>query len=295
MANWDDYRYFSSLVQTGSVRAAADRLGVNPSTVTRRLDGLESRLGLTLFVRSHTGLRITADGEELMAELQPLAARLGDLEQQLSGRGEEISGVVRITMPDVFAITLMNEFADYSRIQPRVRLEFLPGYQTLDLSRGEADMAIRVTDQPSGELVGRRLGRYRLAVYAGERYLAERNPLTDPENCVWIESGVESIRAPGFKARHFSAVPLGPRCNNVMLQHAAAVAQMGITLLPCVLGDADAGLRRVGDFEPMDAQEIWLLFHPDLRGVARIQSVSTYIQEAFVRLESRLLGQQDDT
>lgn len=293
MTNWDDYRYFASLVQTGSVRASADHLGVNASTVTRRLDGLETRLGVKLFVRSHAGLTITADGEELMAELQPLAARLGDLEHQLLGRGGVVAGLVRVTMPDVFAITLMPEFADYAKLHPQVRLEFLPGYQTLDLARGEADMAIRVTDQPPDTLIGRRLGRYRLAVYGSRRYLAEHDPLAHPERCVWIESGIESIRAPAFKSRHFSAVPFGPRCNNVMLQHASVVAEMGITLLPCAIGDADATLTRVGETEPMDAQEIWLLFHPDLRGVARIQSVSTFIQEAFVRLEASLLGHQD--
>lgn len=293
MTNWDDYRYFASLVQTGAVRATADHLGVNASTVTRRLDGLESRLGVKLFVRSHAGLTITADGEDLMAELQPLATRLGDLEQQRLGRGEVVAGLVRVTMPDVFAITLMPEFAAYARGHPEVRLEFLPGYQTLDLARAEADMAIRVTDQPPDILIGRRLGRYRLAVYASEQYLSEQDPLAEPERCVWIESGVESIRAPAFKSRHFGAVPFGPRCNNVMLQHASVAAHMGITLLPCAIGDADATLARVGEFEPIDAQDIWLLFHPDLRGVARIQSVSTFLQEAFVRLEPSLLGHQD--
>jgi DNA-binding transcriptional LysR family regulator len=293
MTNWDDYRYFASLVQTGSVRATADHLGVNASTVTRRLDGLESRLGVKLFVRSHAGLTITADGEELMMGLQPLATRLGDLEQQLLGRGEVVGGLVRITMPDVFAITLMPEFAAYARGHPEVRVEFLPAYQMLDLARAEADMAIRVTDQPPGNLIGRRLGRYRLAVYASEQYLFDHDPLTQPEGCVWIESGVESIHARAFKSRHFGTVPFGARCNNVMLQHASVAAHMGITLLPCAIGDADATLTRVGEFEPMDGQDIWLLFHPDLRGVARIQSVSTFIQEAFVRLEPRLLGHQD--
>jgi len=132
-----------------------------------------------------------------------------------------------------------------------------------------------------------------LMVYASRGYLAENDPLVEPERCVWIESGLESIRSPGFKGRYFPTVPLGPRCNNVLLQHAAAAAGMGMTLLPCALGDADEGLCRVGDQAPMDAQDIWLLFHPDLRGVARIRSVSTYIQEAFARLEPRLLGNQE--
>lgn len=293
LANWDDYRYFVSLVQTGSVRAAAGLLGVNPSTVTRRLDALEARLGQKLFVRSQAGLRTTRDGEELMAELAPLAARLGDLEAQLGELGEEVAGRVRITMPDVFAVTLMEAFGDYTHCHPRVRLEFLPAYRALDLARGEADMAIRITDQPPDSLIGRRLGRYRLMAYASRAYLEDRDPLGSPEKLVWIESGLESIRAPGFKARYFPSMPYGVRCNNVLLQQAAVRAGMGITLLPCALGDADEDLCRVGDAAPMDGQDIWLLFHPDLRGVARIQSVSTHIQAAFADLAPRLLGSED--
>jgi DNA-binding transcriptional LysR family regulator len=294
LTNWDDYRFFASLVETGSVRATADRLGVNASTVTRRLDALESRVGQKLFVRSHSGLTITADGEELMVSIQPLAARLGDLDQRLMGRGDEVAGTVRLTMPDAFAVTLMPEFARYADGHPRIRLEFLSGDRTLDLARGEADMAIRVTDQPSDSLIGRRLGRYRMAVYASRHYLETRDPVEDPEGCIWIESTIESVRAPAFKNRHFAAVPQGPRCNNVMLQVAAVTAHMGITLLPCAIGDENGALARVGEFEPMEAQDIWLLFHPDLRGVARIQSVSTFIQEAFDRLEPRLIGHSDN-
>lgn len=292
MANWDDYRYFSILAQTGTVRAGAEVLEVNPSTVTRRLDALESRLGLTLFVRSRTGLTLTTDGEELLEELKPLADQLGGLEQELADRGREVAGMVRITMADVFAIALMSELAGYTLAHPGVRLELLPGYQPLDLARGEADVAIRVTEQPPEDLVGRMLGRYRVGVYGSHSYLAGHDPLAEPEGSLWIESGVESARAGAFRAQHFARVPLGARCNSVLLQHAAVASDMGICMLPCVIGDPDERLCRVGGFDPVDAQDIWLLFHPDLRGVARIQSVCSYIQEAFERLQPSLTGQQ---
>ncbi|MFV2089174.1 MAG: LysR family transcriptional regulator [Pseudomonadales bacterium] len=290
MTNWDDYRYFSNLVRAASVRGAAEVLGVNPSTVTRRLDGLEARLGLKLFVRSHSGLLMTRDGERLMARLEPVTTQLGELEEQIVARGEDVGGLIRITMPDVFAITLMAEFADFASGHPKIRLEFLPAYRNLDLVRGEADMAIRVTDQPPDALIGRSLGGYRLAVYASRQYLSAHDPLSAPEGCVWIESGLESVRAPEFKGRFFPKVPPGVRCNNVLLQHAAVRAHMGLTLLPCAVADPDEILCRVGGFEPMDAQEIWLLFRPELRGVARIQSVSSHILEVFERLQPRLLG-----
>ncbi len=290
LANWDDYRFFYALAQTGSVRTSADRLGVNPSTVTRRLDGLENRLGVKLFVRSHAGLELTADGVDVYDRLAPLAADLGDLEATLSSWGDDVAGSIRLTMPDVLAIALMPEFASYANAHPQVTLEFIPANRALDLARAEADLAIRVTDEPPDHLIGRQLGESRLGIFGSRRYLAEHDPLSDPEQASWIESPIESIRAPGFKNRYFSRVPIGMRCNGVLLQQAAAAADLGITLLPCLVGDADERLERVGKLEALEAQPIWLLFHPDLRGSARIQSLSSHLQAVFSKLESRLLG-----
>ncbi len=294
MANWDDYRFFTTLAQSGSVRASADRLGVNASTVTRRLDGLEGRLGVKLFVRSHAGLQLTTDGSQLFARLEPLAADLSDLEATFSGWGEEIAGTIRLTLPDVLAVVLMPELTPFTAEHSDVRLEFIPNYRELDLARGEADMAIRVTNQPPDTLIGRQLGESRLGVYGSRAYLARHDPLGEPGSASWIESGIESVRAPGFKKRYFADVPLGVRCNSVLLQQAAVAADMGITLLPCAVGDADSRLQRIGALEALEAQPMWLLFHPDLRGVPRIRALSTHIQEVFSRLESRLLGTPAD-
>ena len=103
-------------------------------------------------------------------------------------------------------------------------------------------MAIRVTDQPPDSLIGRSLGRYRMALYASRHYLDTHDPIGAPEACVWIESGVERVRAPAFKNRYFAEVPMGARCNNVLLQHAAVAADMGLTLLPCAVADVDETL-----------------------------------------------------
>lgn len=290
LANWDDYRFFYTLAQTGSVRSSADRLAVNPSTVTRRLEGLESRLGVKLFVRSHTGLELTADGSDLYARLAPLAVDLRDLEATLSSWGDAVAGSIRLAIPDVLTIILMPEFASYTNAHPEVRLELIPDNRALDLARAEADLAIRVTDEPPEHLIGRQLGESRLGIFGSRRYLAVHDPLTDPEQVSWIESPIESVRAPGFRNRYFPRVPVRMCCHGVLLQQAAAAADLGITLLPCVLGDADERLQRIGELEALEAQPIWLLFHPDLRGAARIQSLSSHLQAVFSKLESRLLG-----
>ena len=295
MTNWDDYRFFVVLAQTGSVRASAERLGVNPSTVTRRLDGLEARLGSRLFVRSHTGLTLTADGGQLHERLAPLAADLGDIETMLMSSGDEVAGTIRLAMPDVLAIVLMPALAEYVRAYPRVRLELISDYREMNLARGEADLAVRVTDHPPEDLIGRQLGESRLGVYGSRDYLARHDPIREPEACRWIESGIENVRAPGFKNRYFARVPSGLRCNSVLLQQAAVAEGMGITLLPCAVGDGDGRLARVGALEALEAQPIWLLFPPELRGVARIRSLASHLRAVFTPLEPSLLGVAADS
>jgi DNA-binding transcriptional LysR family regulator len=290
VANWDDYRFFVSLSRTRSVRASAGQLRVNPSTVTRRLDALEARLGQKLFVRGRSGLRLTADGEALLTELEPLAAGLVELERKLLDGPEQVAGTVRVTLPDAFAEPLMPEFATYAKEHPALQLELLAAGRVLDLDRGEADLAIRVTNQPPEQLIGRGLGGYRLAAYASRRYLTEHDPGSHPQECAWIESEPVGEAAARIRARHFPALPAGGRVSSVHLLRAALVAHMGIGVLPCLVGDADGELGRVGAAQPLDGAAIWLLFHPDLRGVARIQSVSSHIQDAFQRLKPRLLG-----
>ena len=107
--DWDDFRFFSKLAHTRSVRAAAAVLAVNPSTVTRRLEQLEERLGVRLFTRSHSGLTITAEGAEVVEQLDRVAIELEEIERRLRGRDSDLQGNVRITMPDVFAVSLLME------------------------------------------------------------------------------------------------------------------------------------------------------------------------------------------
>ena len=217
--DWDDFRYFSELARTESVRAAAAQLGVNASTVTRRLDQLEERLGVRLFTRSRTGLNITSEGAQVVAQLEQVSADIGEIERRLRGRDADMEGQVRITMPDVFAVNLlMDVFSEFVREYPRIRLEFLPAYRNLDLEKREADVAIRVTGRPPDSLVGKRLGQYRMAAYASRRYLESHDPFAEPGESVWIESGLEAVRSGGFKSRYFPDVPVGTRCNNLILQ-----------------------------------------------------------------------------
>lgn len=289
--DWDDFRYFDAVARAGSVRGAADVLGVNASTVTRRLDHLESRLGVRLFIRSPSGLQMTSEGSEVIHDLEAVAADLDEIERRLQGRDAEMAGPLRVALPDVFATgVVMQELAEFAAEYRRIRLEFLSAKPVHDSPRRAADITIRLTDAPPEALVGRCLGRFRVTAYASRDYLGGHDPLRETDASCWIESELEEVHAPDFKGEHFATMPLGAKCNNLVQQLAAVRSNMGVTLLPCALGDIDPALSRIADVEPIDAREIWLLFHPDLRRVARVRTLAEYLQHTFAKLEDLLLG-----
>jgi len=105
--DWDDFKYFTAVAAEGSVRGAATRLGVHASTVTRRLDQFERRLGVTLFNRSQQGLTITPEGAGVIERVDRIAEELGDIERFLVGKDQSLAGRVRITLPDVIAVSFL--------------------------------------------------------------------------------------------------------------------------------------------------------------------------------------------
>ena len=292
--DWDDFRYFSAIAGAGSVRGAADSLGVNASTVTRRLDRLEAQLGVRLFSRTRTGLQITLEGSEVIHDVDVVAANLGDIQRRLQGRDADMAGSLGIAIPDVLASgVLMQDLAEFAAEHQRVRLEFLPDRH--EPQQRDADVVLRLTNAPPETFVGRRLGRLRLTAYASLDYLGGHDPLLQPDNSAWIESEFETRQAPGFRGEHFATMPLGAKCNSLLQQLAAVRSGMGLTLLPCSLGDVDTRLARVADIRPIDAQEIWLLFRPDLRRVTRVRTFAEYLQHTFAKHEDLLLGNPEDS
>lgn len=289
--DWDDLKVLVALANGGSVRAAALTLGVHHSTVARRLDHLETQVGVVLFTRTPQGLRLSREAEPVLERARRIETEVKALELGLIGKDQRLEGSVRVTMPDAVAVGfLMRELADFTRAYPDIDLEFLPTYENLDLSRREADLAIRITEHPPEHLIGRPVGRFAVGVYASHAYLDQHDPKHAPATCNWITWA----RADGFdsaiKAEYFPEVPSRTRCQNVLLQISAAVAGVGLALLPCGLGDRHPDLVRVEPVRPIEAQEIWLLTHPDLRSAARVSTLMSFLAAAFERNRDLLMG-----
>src|SRR5271163_141996 len=145
MIDWDDVRYFLAAARGGSVRAAAGRLGVNHSTVLRRIAQLEERLGAHMFEKLPSGYRLTNAGEEVLEFADQMEASSNQLETRVFGRDQSVRGLLRVTLAPALAThLLMPDFADFARLHPEVEMEILSIEEPVNLTNREADVAIRV-------------------------------------------------------------------------------------------------------------------------------------------------------
>ena len=160
--DWNDLKVLLALSRQGSARAAAKYLGVSNSTVTRRLDELEESLHTRLFDRTPDGYRLTGAGEELLPMAEHVEELVSGAERKVTGEDQHLEGTIRVTMPNVGGMGFMMErIGEFASTYPGIELEFLPSFEMLDLSRREADIAIRgfpVGVRPPEQLVGRYLG-----------------------------------------------------------------------------------------------------------------------------------------
>ncbi len=294
--NWDDVRLFLAVAREGSSRAAADALGVSHTTISRRVEQLEADLGTRLFDRDVTGYRSTAAGETLLAQARRAEDALITAERHLQGRDTELSGEIRVTAPDVIAISLlMDDLAAFSREYPEIDLNIMLSYDVFNIARREADIAIRFIGEgrsPPEELVGRKLVTTASGYYASESYLKEHDPWDRDTKARFIGWGDDERFPWWIKESPFPHVPAYGNFNNAMLQIEAAKASLGLAALPCYLGDTAAGLRRIPGTRPYDNYDVWLLSHPDLRDTARLRVFRKFIVEAFEKKQELLKGKR---
>lgn len=291
--NWDDARIFLALVRAGSVRAAASKSGVSHSTVARRVDALEVRLGVRLFDRLPSGYALTAAGEDFVTVAENIENQLDGVQRRLVGQDRRLAGVVRLTMADVVAThLLMPDLKRFGDMYPRTEFEIVLSYEVLDLGRREADVAIRFSRNPPEHLIGHKLAGVASGAYATASYLDEHD-LEDPGATAWIGfgRGASSTSPQWIKQSPFPLLPAKGSFDSISVQLEAARCGMGIANLPCFVGDRDPLLRRVVPETSPANYDLWLLRHRDTRATARLRVFSEFIREAIVEYRALLAGE----
>ena len=184
---WDEFRLVRAIAEARSLAGAADVLGINHSTVFRRLGALEKAMGARLFERSRTGYAPTAAGEKMVDLANRIADEIVDLERKITGQDLRPSGDLRVTTNDTLLVHLLSEvFVGFRRSYPEINLDIVVGNEPLNLSKRDADIAVRATERPPESLIGRRLAGIRWAIFAANGQAPKNFSAADARRYDWI-------------------------------------------------------------------------------------------------------------
>jgi DNA-binding transcriptional LysR family regulator len=278
--DWDDLRYFLAIARAGSLSGAARTLGVNHSTVFRRLHAFEARLGVRLFDRLATGYALTVAGDDMVASAEQVDQEINALDRRLSGRDLKLSGPIVVSTADTLAYRFLGpHLAAFHDEYPGIDLELVLATEFFNLSKRQADVAIRPTLSPPDTLVGRRLCGIAFAPYASKEYLKTKGPVDDLADHRWLgfNDSLSHLAAAKWMRENLPATSLALRANNLIGLLSGAVAGMGVAPLPCFMGDVEPNLTRLYPLDPKIASELWLLTHEDLRNTARIRAFMDFM------------------
>jgi DNA-binding transcriptional LysR family regulator len=287
---WDDLRVVLAVFREGTLSGAARHLGVTHSTVFRRLGAIETRMGARLFERFRDGYVPTPVGETAAEAAGRLEDEILRLERKVAGQDLSPAGTVRIATTDTLATILLRHLPAMRTLHPEIRLEIAISNAMANLTRREADIAVRPTPDPPEILVGRRIADIAHAIYGSRTYLS-RHPRENLSAHDWIalDDALASTVIARWMHENLRAANISCRVDALPALRDAALAGLGLALLPCYLGDSASGLRRLTPkalAQPRSA--LWLLTHEDLRRVARIRATLDFLAEALAS-ERRLL------
>ncbi|MEM7156236.1 MAG: LysR family transcriptional regulator [Myxococcota bacterium] len=274
MDQWDDVRILLVLLRYGTVRSAAAALSLNHATVSRRIKALEARLGTVLVQRTPDGYRATAAGSVLLSAAESIERELAAATQRVEGSGQQVAGKVRLTMTDLGLELAADALTRVSSKFEALELEVSVTSRYEDLSRRDADLALRLSDSPPGDLVGRRLLRIRGAVYASRAHTKHSGPVPlDKQPWIRWQDPWQRTSHERWVDEHYPSSRCAMRVDSYRAMERAIVAGCGVGILCPTAADRNPALVAVT--EPIDelGVDLWLLMHPDLRGVRRVSAV----------------------
>lgn len=272
--SWDDMCLIHAITEVGTLSGAAHALHISHPTAFRRLNRLERRMGVRFFDRARNGYTATAAAEEVSSLVGLLRNEVLAVERRIAGRDTRPSGTLRVTTTDALLFGWLSPgLREFRHSYPDIRLEVVVSNDVFSLSKREADIAVRPANKPDESLVGRRLGTIEQAAYISRSSASKADGEEGISVIDWIGPD-ESMTYPAFD-RWLEQQGLVERCrtrvNTVYGMLAAVRAGLGMSVLPCYLGENDAQLSRVGGAIPSMATDLWILTHPDLRRTERIR------------------------
>ncbi len=278
--DWSHLEYFLAVARTGSLSSAAKQLRVNHSTVARRLEKLEQQLNVRLFDRLNNGYQLTADGLALRGHAAQVAGEINKIEGIFSGSEAALRGTLRISKPSSGLLNLAPLLVAFHRRYPNIDLVLTAGGERSEVTRMEADVVIRLTNNPPQELIARKLGQLPINLFGSRAYLehAGMRDLADHDWLIWQDEDSLLNMEPALKRNIPNArIVLRTNSYNELLE--AVNAGMGISLLSPLQWPSTHQLQPITP-QPYEVdQGVWLLSHPDLRNRERIRVFKDFMIE----------------
>lgn len=294
---WDDFRLVRAIAQARSLSGAAAALNVNPSTVFRRLGEIEDRLGAKLFERHRTGYALTPAGEEMSTLADRFDEQVSAFRIRLAGQGVKPSGDLRVTTSEsLLAYLVTPVLAAFRKSCADVRVDVVVTNQTLNLSKRDADVAIRATDRPPENLVGRRIGALSWALYAPRPSDGAAAPTVAEALSAWpwvsLGDGFQHVQAAKYVRDHVAPDRIVYRVSSVLGLTEAVENGVGVAPLPCFVADTRPGVVRISEVQSKFSSGLWLLTHPELRQSPRVRVFMDFAADALGKLKPLLEGQR---
>ncbi|MDE2290005.1 MAG: LysR family transcriptional regulator [Burkholderiales bacterium] len=287
MNDWNDLRYFLAVARSGGLSPAAGELAVSPATVSRRIDALEQALGLTLFLRRQTGYLLTDEGERLLASALPVEQAMLGFERQAEGAGkqaEQLSGTVRVAVPETLAsYWIAPRLKAFLAQYPKLCVELIVGVNYVNLSRRDADIAVRMaapTREEEGEYIAQPLGGLPFAAYVAAGISSADQDWRTLPYLAGDDSWSHLAMTKWLRAT-FAGQPPALASNSMNVQYMAACQGLGVVVLPTFVGDGDARLRRVEPGHHVLSRELWMMIHRDLRASGRMSAMREFLTTIF--------------
>jgi molybdate transport repressor ModE-like protein len=276
--NWDDIRLFLAVARTGSISGAARQLEVQHSTVSRRMRQLESKLAARLVERKSSGYELTSAGEKLKQAALRMENEVIGIDDALLGKDIKLVGSLRVTAINNMASTvLMPMFAEFSKQNPQVELHIMVSNIDVSLPQREADIAIRLTNSPTPTLIGKRMVTVASTIYGSREYLKQHRQTGGAPK--WIGVNCCAFHK-SWTRQHCQQPTFDFFSDDTLLTLSAIREGLGVSFLPCFMGDSDPLLERYCDPDPEHDLGLWLLFHPDLKHTARVLAFRNFMIES---------------
>jgi DNA-binding transcriptional LysR family regulator len=293
--SWDDFKLVRTIERAQGLAGAAAELQVDQSTIFRRLGALEESLGAALFERRRGGYRLTPSGEEMAQTAARMEEDALSTERRIRGKAITPRGEIRIATADsLLAYLLTPMFRRFQDLCPDIRLDVVVGNAPLNLSKRDADIAIRATQSPPDNLVGRKIAPINWALYGLSAEYPEADAFPNAmalKDKRWVAMGDDMAALRTVRA----FVDISPekivfRADSVLALAQAIEAGIGVGHLPCFIGDRGKELRRLSSIRPDMGADLWVLTHEDLRHSPRIRIFMDFIGEELAKQRPVITG-----